>query len=49
MQETKPYSISERVVIAVYEKVKANKGAYGIEEQFIEDFEKKLNNNLDKI
>lgn len=49
MQETKPYSISKRAVIAAYEKVKANKGTYGVDEQSIEDFEKKLNNNLYKI
>ena len=49
MQETKPYSISKRAVITAYEKVKANKGTYGIDEQSIEDFEKKLNNNLYKI
>lgn len=33
----------------VYEKVKANKGTYGVDEQSIEDFEKNLNNNLYKI
>ena len=49
MQETKPYSISKRAVITAYEKVKANKGTYGIDEQSIEDFERKLNNNLYKI
>lgn len=49
MQETKPYSISKRAVVAAYEKVKANKGTYGVDEQSIEDFEKKLNNNLYKI
>lgn len=49
MQETKPYSISKRAVITAYERVKANKGAYGVDEQSIEDFERKLNNNLYKI
>ena len=49
MKETKPYSISKRAVITAYEKVKANKGTYGIDEQSIEDFEKKSNNNLYKI
>ena len=39
MQETKPYSISKRAVIAAYERVKANKGTYGVDEQSIEDFE----------
>lgn len=49
MKETKPYSISKRAVITAYEKVKANKGTYGIDEQSIEDFERKLNSNLYKI
>jgi len=49
MQETKPYSISKRAVIEAYERVKANKGTYGVDEQSIGDFERKLNNNLYKI
>lgn len=49
MQETKSYSISKRAVITAYERVKANKGTYGVDEQSIEDFERKLNNNLYKI
>lgn len=49
MQETKPYSITKRAVITAYERVKANKGTYGVDEQSIEDFERKLNNNLYKI
>ncbi|MCY6355885.1 group II intron reverse transcriptase/maturase [Clostridium sp. ZS2-4] len=49
MQETKPFNISKRAVMTAYEKVKANKGTYGIDEQSIEDFEKQLNKNLYKI
>ena len=49
MQETKPYNISKWKVKEAYEKVKANKGTYGVDEQSIEDFEKNLNNNLYKI
>ena len=45
----RPYSISKKAVIAAYQKVKANKGTYGVDEQSIEDFERKLNNNLYKI
>lgn len=48
MQETKPYRITKRAVITAYESVKANKGTYGIDEQTIEDFEKKRNNNIYK-
>ena len=36
-------------VIDAYQRVKANKGTYGVDEQSIEDFERKLNNNLYKI
>jgi len=49
MKETKPYNISKRVVYAAYEKVKANRGSYGVEEQSIKDFEKNLKGNLYKI
>ena len=49
MQEAKPYSISKKAVIAAYQKLKANKGTYGVDEQSIEDSERKLNNNLYKI
>ncbi len=43
MQETKPYSISKRVVITAYERVKANKGTYGVDEQstFYQQWEKR--------
>lgn len=49
MGETKPFNISKRVVMTAYEKVKANKGTYGVDEQSIEDFEKNLKDNLYKI
>lgn len=49
MTETKPFNISKRAVVTAYEKVKANKGTHGVDEQSIEDFEKDLKNNLYKI
>jgi RNA-directed DNA polymerase len=49
MQETKPYNISKQYVVTAYEKVKVNKGTYGVDEQSIEDFEKNLKNNLYKV
>ena len=49
MQEAKPYSISKKAMIETYQRVKANKGTYGVDEQSIEDFERRLNNNLYKI
>jgi RNA-directed DNA polymerase len=49
MRETKPFTISKQVVMSAYEKVKANKGTYGVDEQSIEDFECELKSNLYKI
>jgi group II intron reverse transcriptase/maturase len=49
MSETKPYEISRQAVYAAYERVKANKGSHGVDEQSIEDFEKNLKGNLYKI
>jgi len=49
MAGTKPHEISKWVVFEAYEKVKANKGTYGIDEQSIEEFEGDLKNNLYKI
>lgn len=49
MNKVKPYSISKHVVFEAYKRVKANRGAAGIDGQTIEDFEKNLKNNLFKI
>ncbi|PYX85123.1 MAG: group II intron reverse transcriptase/maturase, partial [Acidobacteria bacterium] len=49
MSEAKPYRISKQEVWKAYEKVKANQGAAGVDEQSIEDFDKKLKDNLYKI
>ncbi|MCA1606143.1 MAG: group II intron reverse transcriptase/maturase [Acidobacteria bacterium] len=45
----KPFNISKREVWEAYERVKANKGAPGVDECSIEDFETDLKNNLYKI
>jgi RNA-directed DNA polymerase len=49
MNEAKPFCISKWEVWEAYKRVKANKGAAGVDEQTIEDFEKKLKKNLFKI
>lgn len=49
MRETKPYNISQRVVLEAYERVKANKGSDGVDEQTLLDFDKDLKNNLYRI
>ena len=45
----KPFQISKRAVWEAWEKVKANKGAAGVDGVSIEVFEKDLKNNLYKI
>ena len=49
MKETRPNNISKWVVYEAYEKVKANRGSPGVDEQSIKDFEKNLKGNLYKI
>jgi RNA-directed DNA polymerase len=49
MAEVKPYAISKQVVWEAYKRVKANKGAAGVDGQSIEAFETDLKNNLYKI
>ena len=45
----KPYCITRMEVLEAYFKVKSNKGAAGIDEQTIEDFERNLKRNLYKV
>ena len=45
----KPFDIPKRLVWEAYGRVKANKGAAGVDGQSIEDFESDLGNNLYKI
>ena len=49
MNEAKPFCISKKEVWEAYKRGKANKGAAGVDDQSIEDFEKKLKKNLYKI
>ena len=49
MSEAKPFCISKREVWEAYKRVKANKGAAGVDEQSIADFERKLKDNLYKL
>ena len=49
MEGTKPFNISKWAVYGAFERVKANKGTYGIDEQSITDYEKDLENNLYKL
>src|SRR3954447_13439099 len=45
----KPFKISKLLVGAAYERVRANKGAAGVDRQSLADFESDLRNNLYKI
>ena len=49
MNTVKSYCISKKVVWEAYERVKANKGAAGVDEESIEEFGKNLKDNLYKI
>ena len=49
MNKTKPFYISKESVVAAWEKVKANKGTYGVDKESIEEFESNLKRNLYKI
>ena len=49
MSTTKSFVISKQVVWEAYERVKANKGAAGVDGQTIEGFEENLKDNLYKL
>jgi RNA-directed DNA polymerase len=49
LEKAKPFEISQHVVWEAYERVKANKGAAGIDEESIAAFEENLKDNLYKI
>jgi len=49
MDKTKPFDISKHVVWEAYKRVKANRGAAGIDEESIAVFEENLKGNLYKL
>jgi RNA-directed DNA polymerase len=49
LSKAKPFSISKRVIFESYKRVRANKGAAGVDEESIADFETNLKGNLYKI
>ncbi len=49
MSENKPFNISFQMFIIAFERVKANRGSYGIDEQTIDEYEKYLITNLYKL
>lgn len=49
MEKTKPYTLSKRLFVEAYRKVKANAGGAGVDQQSLKDFERDLKNNLYKL
>jgi RNA-directed DNA polymerase len=49
MSKTKPFSISRRLVMAAYQKVKSNRGSAGVDEVSMNEFDKDYRNNLYKV
>ena len=45
----KPYGIAKRTVWEAYQQVKANRGAAGVDDETIADFEQDLSKNLYKL
>lgn len=49
MSEIKPFDIPKRLVWEAYQRVKANKGAAGIDGQSIDEFDQDMTNNLYRL
>ena len=49
MAETKPFCVSKWAVLEAWTKVRANKGAAGVDGESVAAFERKLDNNLYRI
>src|ERR1700687_4771539 len=49
MASTKPYRIAKRVVWEAYQRVKANRGAAGVDDETIAIFEQNFAGNLYKL
>lgn len=49
MNEGKSFQISQELVLTAYKRVKANKGASGVDGISFDEYEKELKNNLYKL
>ena len=49
MTSTKPYDIAKRTIWEAYQRVKANRGAAGVDDETIAMFEQDLSKNLYKL
>ena len=49
LDKAKPFDIPKRIVWEAYKRVKANRGAAGVDDQSIEAFGRDVKNNLFKL
>jgi RNA-directed DNA polymerase len=49
LENTKPFNISKQLVFDAYKKVKANRGAAGVDDQSLAEFDEHRNDNLYKL
>jgi len=49
LEQTKSYNIPKRLIVEAYQRVKANRGSAGVDNQSLNDFESDLKNNLYKL
>jgi retron-type reverse transcriptase len=49
LNEAKPFQISKKQIWDAFKRVRANRGAAGVDGQSISDFEEDLKNNLYKV
>jgi group II intron reverse transcriptase/maturase len=49
LEQTKSYNIPKRLIVEAYQRVKANKGGSGVDNQRLNDFDADLKNNLYKL
>ena len=49
VDKARPFSISKREVWLAYKRVRENRGAAGVDDQTIVEFEKDLSNNLYRL
>lgn len=49
MDEAKPFKVGKRLVYEGWKEVKSNKGSAGIDGIGVEEYERKLHNNLYKL
>lgn len=49
LMATKPFDISKRLVWKAWRLVRANRGAAGVDEESLDEFERDLRNNLYRL